>query len=81
MKNVRFDPLAKRELARAASYYDDKNPRLGNGLLTEVGKALRQLSGAPFSCPIVYGELRRKPLFKFSILGSNKIRTPPLKGS
>jgi len=65
LKNVRFDPRTKHELAKAADYYDDKNPGLGDTLLTEVGKTLRQLSGAPFSCPVVYGELRRKPLFKF----------------
>jgi len=26
VKNVRFDPRAKHELARAVSYYDDKSP-------------------------------------------------------
>ncbi|WP_089729300.1 type II toxin-antitoxin system RelE/ParE family toxin [Candidatus Thiosymbion oneisti] len=65
MKNVRFDPLAEHELAGAVGYYDDKGPGLGDGLLTEVSTALHQLSGAPFSCPVVYGELRRKPLFRF----------------
>jgi plasmid stabilization system protein ParE len=65
VKNVRFDPLAKRELADTAAYYDSKQENLGDALLLEVGKALRQLSSAPLSCPILKKDIRRRPLFRF----------------
>ena len=65
MKNVRFDPLAKRELADAADYYDTKGPGLGDALVLEVRKALKQLSLVPLSCPILKGQIRRRPLFRF----------------
>jgi len=65
VKNVRFAPLARRELADAAAYYDSKGESLGDALLLEVGKALQHLSTAPLSCPVLKGEIRRRPLFRF----------------
>jgi plasmid stabilization system protein ParE len=65
LKNVFIDPLAERELADAADYYDTLSNGLGDALLIETGRAFRQLSKAPLSCPIVRGAIRRRPLFKF----------------
>lgn len=52
MKNVYIDPLAQRELADAADYYDTLSNGLGDALLLELGRALRQLSNTPLSCPL-----------------------------
>jgi len=65
VKHVRFTPLARRELADATDYYDSKGENLGDALLLEVGKALQHLSVAPLSCPVLRGEIRRRPLFRF----------------
>ncbi len=63
--SVRVDPLAGRELADAADYYDEQSQGLGDVFLLEVARALRQLSEVPLSCPIVQDQLRRRPLFRF----------------
>ncbi len=70
MKNVRFTPLAGRELADAAAYYGSKGEDLADAFLFEVGKALQHLSAAPLSCPVLRAEVRRRPLsrFPYSIL-------------
>ena len=65
MRNVQVDPLARDELADAAGYYDSKGDDLGDALMLEVERAFRQLSTAPLSCPVVEGEIRRRPLFRF----------------
>jgi len=65
LRVVRIDALARRELADGADYYDEHAEGLGTAFLLEVAGALRQLSEAPRSCPILQGQLRRRPLFRF----------------
>ena len=65
MKTVRIDPLARRELEDGVDYYEGQTQGLGDAFLLEVSRALRQLSEAPLSCPVVRGQIRRRPLFRF----------------
>ncbi len=65
MKNVCIDSFARGELEDGTHYYDEQSLGLGDAFLAEVNRALMQLAEAPRSCPVVRGEIRRRPLFRF----------------
>jgi plasmid stabilization system protein ParE len=65
VKNVWVYRLARLEVAEAAGRYDEVSPDLGDALVEEFGTALRQLSEFPLSTPVVMGEIRKRPLFRF----------------
>jgi len=50
---------------KAVKHYDQFSTHLGDGLEEEFRYALDQLSRFPLSMPIVKGNLRKRPLFRF----------------
>ena len=69
---MRFEVLllARRELARAAVWYDRKEQGVGDRLLEEVGAALRDIRAHPNAHPPIDTHYRRKllTLFPYAIV-------------
>ncbi len=67
---ARFLASARRELLRAADWYDDRIPGLGDRFLDEIGKALRRILDFPEAHPALDVRYRRCLLavFPFSII-------------
>lgn len=57
--NIRFLPLARLELARAAIFYDRRKVGLGDRLLDRVGRALRDIRQFPHAHPPIDALHRR----------------------
>jgi plasmid stabilization system protein ParE len=70
MKDVRFNPIAERELADAIKYYDEQKAGLGREFLEEVRRAVLFLAKYPEAAPQVRGSIRRfiLPRFPYSLL-------------
>jgi toxin ParE1/3/4 len=56
---IRFIPVARRELARAALYYDGRQHGLGDRLLEVVGAAVRDIRDFPNAYPMIDDVHRR----------------------
>ena len=56
---IRFIPIARRELARAAIYYDRRKTGLGDRLLEQVGIGLRDIADFPNAHPSIDDTYRR----------------------
>lgn len=65
MTNVKVYRLARVEVLEAARRYDAVSPELGDGLVEEFQRVLRQLSDFPLSVPILRQRIRKRPLFRF----------------
>lgn len=65
MTKVRVYRLARLEVVEATRHYDSISTELGDGLVEEFQRALRQLSEFPLSVPILRGDIRKRPLFRF----------------
>ena len=56
---VRFLATARREFIRAAEWYDDRSPGLGDRFLDEMGRGLRAIVDFPQAHVAVDGPYRR----------------------
>jgi toxin ParE1/3/4 len=56
---IRFIPIARRELTRAAIYYDSRKAGLGDRLLEQVGIGLREVADFPNAHPSIDATYRR----------------------
>ena len=80
MKGVRFQRLARRELADAVAYYDGERAGLGQEFLDELEHAIGLLQRFPQVGSSVRGRLRRLVLPRFPYyliyrtLGAGRLR-------
>lgn len=65
MKQVTFHEDARAELAEASHYYEDRVPGLGQALIDDVEKTVREIVVHPNASGRVSKHLRRKVLNRF----------------
>lgn len=65
-KKIRFHELAEFELNDAAVFFESKTAGLGVRFLSAVEKAVAEIERHPEASPIIYQEVRRKTVRKFS---------------
>jgi plasmid stabilization system protein ParE len=58
-------PLVERDLDRATSWYEERQPRLREVFLERVGETLSRIEHNPFLYEIVDLDIRRAPLRQF----------------
>ena len=58
-------PLAELDLIRAAEWYDDQRPGLGEEFVEEVDAAVRSLGRNPLQHGVVFADVRRVRLKRF----------------
>ena len=70
MRHISFHPLAERELADAALYYEERKQKLGLEYLSEVEHVTNLLRRHPNAGVVVRGTVRRLllPSFPYSVL-------------
>jgi hypothetical protein len=74
VKDLIFDPVAKRELEYSVKYYEAQSKGLGKRFLFEVEKGLTLIAERPDAWPpLVYDRMRRYLLhyFPYAILYKN----------
>ena len=67
----RYHALARRELLKAARYYETERPGLGGQFLNAISDTIQTVTSAPHSWPVIRGRIRRRTLtsrFPFSII-------------
>ena len=67
---IRYNPLARDEVIKAAVYFDDQSKGLGNRFLLEIDKVVKDIAASPLSWPITSHETRKRILvspFPYSI--------------
>ncbi len=79
MKQITFHEDARAELAEASHFYEDRVPGLGQALIDDVEKSVREILEHPNACERVSKNLRRKVLKRFPYgliyaVGTNHIR-------
>jgi len=68
---IRYNPLARDEVIKAAEYFDDQADGLGNRFLVEIDKTVRDIAAMPLAWPITKQGARKRILvspFPYSIL-------------
>lgn len=65
MKQITFHEDARAELAEASHYYEDRVPGLGQALIDDVEKGVKEILEHPNACERVSKNLRRKVLSRF----------------
>jgi toxin ParE1/3/4 len=65
VKHVSFHEDARSELAEASHYYEDRVPGLGQALIDDVEKGVREILEHPNACERVSKNLRCKVLNRF----------------
>ena len=68
MRRIDLHPEADTELLEAASAYREVSTELLDDFRLELKTALRLLSERPEACPLVGGDVRRKPLRRFPFI-------------
>ena len=70
MTAVRFNPLAERELWKAAEFYEGERRGLGAEFLEEISRSLAFVVEFPKAAPVIRGSVRRLVVsrFPYSIL-------------
>ena len=57
---IRYNPLARDEVIKAAVYFDEQADGLGNRFLLEIDKTVSDIAASPLSWPITkYGTRKR----------------------
>lgn len=67
----RYHPLARRELLKAARYYETARPGLGDEFLNAISDTIKTVTSEPYMWPVIRGRIRRRTLtsrFPFSII-------------
>ena len=67
----RYHALARRELLKAARFYETKRPGLGDEFLDAISDTIKTVTSAPYMWPVIRGRMRRRTLtsrFPFSII-------------
>ena len=67
----RYHPLARRELLKAARFYEEERFGLGDEFLDKISDTIKTVTSAPYMWQAMRGQIRRRTLtsrFPFSII-------------
>lgn len=59
---IRYNPLARDEVIKAAEYFDDQDEGLGNRFLEEIDKVMEEIAALPLAWPITKHGTRKRIL-------------------
>ena len=66
-------PLAEQDALEAAIWYEERQPGLGDELLTEVDRAVHELSESALLYRVRFADVRRAPIHRFRFYGVHYI--------